>query len=162
MKKIVMLVVAVAFAFALTANAAETVKVTETTKGDTTTVKAVEKAPGQKETLKATETGTTVKGTITDKEKKGEVAKETVKFEKYEAQGDYIYVVKDNKVIRAKHALSDSMKKDMLNLKKGDQITVTSTYPLSTEQVATITGLEKQAATAAPAVKATTEAPKAK
>ena len=54
MKKIVMLVVAVAFAFALTANAAETVKVTETQKGDVTTVKAVEKAPGQKETLKAT------------------------------------------------------------------------------------------------------------
>ena len=171
MKKILGLAVAMVFAFALTANAEEVVKVKEQTKGDTTKVevKAKDKAAGTKEDVKVVETAdkTTVKAKETDKaagtkekltvkeegstvagkdvvkHKHGDVAKETVKFEKYEAKGDYIYVVKDNKLVRMNHKLSDNMKQDMLKLKKGDTVTITSTYQMTPEEVATITGIER-------------------
>lgn len=165
MKKLMTLVVAVAvaLAFSMMAQAEETkVKVEE--KGGTTTVKATEKSPGTKETLKATEQGTTVTGKDVVKSKTGPVAKETVAFEKYEAQGDYIYVVKDTKVIRLKHTLNDSMKKDMMGLKKGDTVTITSTHPLTAGEVAIITALERiqKAAAPAPTAAPATTAPKTK
>lgn len=153
MKKIMAFAVVVAVAFAFTAWAGTTkteekVKVEE--KGGVTTVKATEKSPGTKEKLTVTKEGTTVTGKDVTKTKAGDVAKDTVQFEKYEAAGDYIYVVKDTKVIRLKHALNDSMKKDMLTYKKGDPITVTSTYPLTANEVAVITGIEKAQKAAAP------------
>ena len=143
MKKIMMLAVAVVFAFALTAGAEEVVKVKETTKGDVkkVEVKATDKAAGTKEKLTVKEEGSQVAGKDVVKHKKGDIAKDTVKFEKYEANGDYIYVVKDNKVVRMNHKLSDNVKKDMLKLKKGDAITITSTYQMTPEEVAVITDL---------------------
>lgn len=166
MKKLMAAVVVLAVALAFTAWAGETkteVKVKE--QAGTTTVKATEKAPGTKETLDVQKQGTTVTGKDVVKEKKGPIAKETVAFEKYEAQGDYIYVVKDTKVIRLKHTLNDSMKKDMMGLKKGDTVNITSTYPLTAGEVAVVTGLEKvqkAAAQAQPAAAPATQAPKTK
>lgn len=159
MKKLMAAVVVVAVALAFSAYAGDTkteVKVKEDAKTGTTTVKATEKSAGEKETLKVKEQGTTVSGKDVIKTKAGDVAKDTVSFEKYEANGDYIYVVKDSKVIRLKHTLNESMKKDMLGMKKGDAITVTSTHPLTAGEVAVITGLEKAQKAAAPA---TTAAP---
>jgi len=179
MKKIMVLAVAAVFAFALAANAEEKVEVKEKVKKDGTTkmeVKAVDKeagtkekikvtekkdgevkikatekdkVAGTKETLKVKEDGTTVKGKDVVKHKQGKVVTDTVKFEKYEANGDYIYVVKEDKVVRMKHKLSDNMKKDMLKLKKGDKVTITSTYEMTPDEVAVVTGL-----TAAPAANA--------
>lgn len=152
MKKllVVALAVAVAFAFAVKVYAADTnpaapgaVKVQEKVKVEGNVVKVEEKAkaPGEKEKIKATENLATgeVKGTDVTKMKKGEVWKDTVKFQKFEANGDYIYVMKDNKVIRLKHTLSDNVKKDMLSKKAGDTITITSTYPLTNQDLAVIT-----------------------
>lgn len=139
------LVVAVALAFAVSAWAEEgktTLKVKEETKGGVTEIKIKEKAPGVVEKAKIEEKGTTLNVTDKAKMKAGEIAKDTVKFEKYEANGDWVYVMKDDKLLRVKHSLSDNMKKDMLKLKKGDPITVTSTYPLTAGELATITNFE--------------------
>lgn len=170
MKKIFVLAMAVAFAFALTASAEEVVKVKEEVKKDGTTkieAKATDKAAGTKETVKVEEKGDVVKikaketdkvagttektkikeegtkvsGKDVVKHKHGDVATDTVKFEKYEANGDYIYVVKEDKLVRMNHKLSDNMKKDMMKLKKGDVIQITSTYQMSPEEVAVVTGL---------------------
>lgn len=152
MKKllVVALVVAVAAAFAVKVYAADVnptapgaVKVQEKVKVEGNVVKVEEKAkaPGEKEKIKATENLATgaVQGTDMTKMKHGEVAKDTVKFQKFDANGDYIYVMKDDKVLRIKHKLSDSAKKDMLTKKTGDTITVTSTYPLTNQELAVIT-----------------------
>ena len=88
-----------------------------------------------------TPTETDVKADI--KSKQGDVAKETVTFKKYEQTGDFIYVIKDNKEIRLKHTLSDNAKKDMLQYKEGDPVTITSTYPLSNAQLANVLKIER-------------------
>lgn len=164
MKKLIVLAVAVAVGLAFSVYAGDEVKVKETIKkeaGKEVTTEKI-KTPEGKETIKtvttADETKTTIKAKnkegkekvvvdekkgdvkVTDvtKNKKGEVWKETVKFEKIDEATDYIYVMKDDKVVRLKHKLSDKMEKDMLKKKKGDQITITSTYPLSDEQLAVI------------------------
>lgn len=99
------------------------------------------------EKVKVTETSTPegkeVKATV--KEKAGDVAKETVTFSRYEQNGDWIYVMKDNKEIRLKHTLHENAKKDMLGFKKGDAVTVTSTYPLTKSDLATVLKIEKNA-----------------
>jgi hypothetical protein len=155
MKKMIGAVVAVAVAIAFSAYAAETVtkgKETVQTSTGTEKVKAKEtvtpteeklvvkeKAKGEKEKTTVKESGTTATVKDVEKMKKGEVAKETVTFKKIEAQGDYIYVMKDKKEMRLKHKLSDSSKKNMLGLKEGETIEITSTYPLTQADLAVIT-----------------------
>ena len=139
------LVVAVVLAFAMSAWAEDgktTLKVKEETKGGVTEIKVKEKSPGVVEKAKIEEKGTTLNVTDKTKMKAGNVAKDTVKFEKYEANGDWVYVMKDDKLIRVKHSLSDNVKKDMLKLKKGDTINITSTYPLTAADLAVITNFE--------------------
>lgn len=146
-KVLVGLAVVVAVAFAFSAMAADTQVVKEkekiTTKGDE--VKTVEKIKTSegKEKITTTENVKTGEVAATDvtKVKEGKVWKDTVKFHKYEANGDWIYVMKDDKVIRLKHTLSDSDKKMMLQKKQGETVTITSTYPLS-DNIAVITRLQ--------------------
>ncbi|MFH0799668.1 MAG: hypothetical protein V2A66_05760 [Pseudomonadota bacterium] len=144
MKKLMAVVVMVVVAFAFTVWAGDTTKkeVKVTDKGGTEKVEVKEKAAGTKTKTEMEVKGKTVQGEVETKTAKGAVKEETVKFEKWENQGDYIYVVKDSKVVRLKHTLTENVKKDML-LKKGDTVVVTSTYPLSAGDVAVITGIQK-------------------
>jgi sensor histidine kinase regulating citrate/malate metabolism len=129
MKKLIGIVVAVGVAAAFAAYAGTTTPAKKSTEMKTTVT----------ETKSATETD--VKAVTT--EKQGPVAKETVTFNRYDKSGDWIYVMKDNKEIRLKHTLSDSDKKDMLGFKKGDAVTVTSTYPLTNSELATVLRIQK-------------------
>lgn len=140
MRKIFAVVVAVA-AVAFVAGAVraeETVKAKQTTTGSETKTVIKEKSPGEKTTATVvTKPGETAV-TETTKLKEGKVAKETVTFDKIDKDGNYIYVMKDTKLLRLKHTLSEGAKKNMLAKKKGDTITVTSTYPLTNQDLAII------------------------
>lgn len=155
MKKILGLAVAVAVALAFTAYAEDVVKtktkeVVKTPAGtETITTKTVatptetktvikEKEKGVKDKITVVETAKETDVTAVEKLKKGPLVKETVKFSKIDANGDYIYVIKDTKLLRLKHKLPDSMKQDMLKKKEGEQITITSTYPLTNQELAVI------------------------
>ena len=129
MKKVIGIAVAVGVALAFSVYAGTTAPAEKSTE-----VKA-------KVTETTTPEGKEVKAVV--KEKTGDVAKETVTFDRYEANGDWIYVMKDNKVLRLKHTLNESTKKDMLGFKKGDPVTVTSTYPLTKSDLATVLKIEK-------------------
>lgn len=162
MKKVIGVAVAVLFvaAFAFKGYAedvkkVETVKtpdvkekVTTTVKGGDTTIVDKTKAAGVKE--KETITTSTskpgeVKVTDVKKFKEGSTVEESVKFQKYDAQGDYIYVMKDNKLIRVKHTLNESNKKDMLKWKEGTLVKVTSTYALDKPELAKILDIQPSA-----------------
>lgn len=151
MKKlfVAVLAVAVAVAFSATVFAADAnpaapgaVKVQEKVKVEGGTVKVEEKAkaPGEKEKIKATENLTTgaVQGTDVTKMKHGDVAKVTDTFKFQKLEGDYIYVMKEDKTLRVKHQLSDNAKKNMLTKKTGDTITITSTHPLTHQDLAVV------------------------
>ena len=118
MKKVLGLVVVAAVAVAFAAYA-----------GTTTTTKDVTKAAGteQKSTVTTNPATGEVKGKVETEYNKGPVYTDTVKFDKYEANSDYIYVEKDQKVIRLKHTLTENDKQNMLQKKKGDSVTITST-----------------------------------
>jgi len=179
MKKVLAIAVAVAVAalFAFTVSAEEVKKETVKTtvkSGETKVVDTVKTAgakeketivvkPGEvdikdkvktaagkeKETIVAKPGD--VKITDVEKLKKGPILTDTVKLHKFEANGDYIYVMKEDKVIKLKHKLSDSVKKDMLKYKPGDTITVTSTYPLSNQDLAVIVDVKSVQEKAMPA-----------
>lgn len=144
MKKFLVAIVVVAFSVAAWAGDKEVTKIKEEVKGDVTKTVVKEKTPEMKEKVKIEQEGTTVKATDVIKPKTGDVVKETVKFEKYEAASDYIYVIKDNKMVKVKHKLSDTAKKGVLELKKGDTVTITSTHPLTQADLAVITDLQKK------------------
>ncbi|MFA4874870.1 MAG: hypothetical protein WC956_10890 [bacterium] len=148
MKKILVVAVAMAFAFAVAgkANAEDTkAKVKETTKttatGDTKTVIKEKTATGtEKEVVKTTEGGKEVTGKDVTTFKKGDVYEDTVKFQKFdEKNGDYVFVMKDNKTYRIKHTLTESDKQNMLKKGAGTTVKITSTYPLSRDQLVVIT-----------------------
>ena len=144
MKKLLGLavVVAVAFAFSVyagtTGTTTEEVKVKSTAEGTTTTVKEKSKEVKEKETITTTPAEKKVEVTDVKKFKQGDVWKDTVKFEKYEANSDYIYVAKEDKIYRLKHKLSDTDKQAMMKKKKGDTVEVTSTYPLTNQELSVI------------------------
>lgn len=157
MKKLMMAVAVLVVAFALSANA-QTTKVEEkvtgpaggkaditktTTPTETVTdVKAKSASGDVKVQAEKVQTADTTNITTEIKKKTGDVAKETVIFQKYEANGNWIYVLKDNKEIRVKHTPDESMKKNMLSLKTGTPITITSTYPLSKADLATAVAVD--------------------
>ena len=153
MKKVLGIAAALVLALAFTARAEDT---TKTVKGDvqtdtgkvsvtkTTTpeeTKTVVKAKGEnaKTTITKEKAAGETTVTATKDMKKGPVAEETVTFKKFETNGDYIYVIKDNKELRLKHTLSDSAKKNMLGMKEGTPIVITSTYPLTRADMAVVT-----------------------
>lgn len=138
MKKILGLAVAVAVAFAFSAYAEEKAKVEIKKTGDEVKTVIKEKVPGEKvkETIVQKPGETDI--TKVTKTPSSPLVKETVTFDRMEQNGDYIYVMKDDKVVRLKHTLTADMKKNMLTKKKGEKITVTSTYPLTNKDLAVI------------------------
>ncbi|MBT3182742.1 MAG: hypothetical protein HN337_09590 [Deltaproteobacteria bacterium] len=135
MKKLLIAVLAVAVAttFALTAMAGEAkVKSKETVKKDGTTKEEVvvkEKGVGKaKMTATATPAGDVKVHDVT-KFKHGDLWKDDVKFQKYDKDGNFIYVINDNKTYRVK--MKKNAKSPGLVLKKGQPISITSTYPLA-------------------------------
>lgn len=128
MKKLLVLVVVAAVAVAFAAYA-----------GTTTTAKEVKNpATTEKVDVKTNPATQEVKGKVETEYKKGPVYEDTVTFDKFDKNSDYIYVVKDQKVMRLKHTLTESDKQDMLQKKKGDKVTITSTYPLTKPELAVI------------------------
>ena len=156
MKKMIGMAAALVLALAFSAHAADTttkkvtgevktpsgtqdVSVTKTTTPEETKTVMKATGPNAKETITKEKTAGETTVTATKEMKKGPVAEDTVTFKKFETNGDYIYVMKDNKELRLKHTLSDSTKKNMLGLKEGTPITVTSTYPLTKADMAVVT-----------------------
>ena len=134
MKKVLMMAVAVAVAVAFSAvvKAGDTTKTVEKEKAKVGDVK-VEAKTVTKENAATDTTNKTMK--VEEKGKAGGFVEETVKFKKFDANGDYIYVVKGTEEMKVKHTLSESDKANIMKKKEGDTITITSTYPLTKEQV---------------------------
>ncbi len=144
MKKILVVAIAVVFAAVVAgkANAEETKTKTEVKPTATGTVEKTEVKTTEtkvKDTVKTTAATGDVKSKEVVENKEGKVWKDTVTLHKFDKGSDYIYVMKDNKVLRLKHTLSDSDKKIMLEKKPGDTVTITSTYPLTQQELAVIT-----------------------
>lgn len=164
MKKVLMMAVAVAVAVAFSAavKAGDTTKTVEKEKatvGDvkveaktvtkentaTGTTKTVEKEKVKAGDVKVEAKSTTVENKAADttkekikveeKVKGGAFVEEKVTFKKFDANGDYIYVVKGKEEMKVKHTLSEGDKANIMKKKDGDTITITSTYPLTKEQV---------------------------
>ncbi len=137
MKKIMMavLVMAVALVFGFSANAGDAkVKVKEEVKGNTEIIKAEAKDATGKEVLKATRTGDDVNVIDATKFKSGALWKDTVTFHEYKSGADYVYVMRDDKVYKVK--LHKDAKQYVMEHKKGDPITIYSTYPLMGPEIA--------------------------
>jgi len=150
MKKLMAVVIAVAVAFAFNAWATgttkEEVKVDKTATG--TKVEVKEKSAEGKVDAKVQKSGDTVTGSVTEKPKDKSTTIETkVTFKKFDANGDYVYVIHEGKELRLKHTLKDDAKKNMIG-KEGKDFTITSTYPLTAKEVATITVTDSKAAEA--------------
>jgi len=147
MKKFTVLAVVLGLALVFSVNAAEKTTVKKEVKGTETKTEVKEKSGGTKVKVEETKTPTTTDVTADVTKKKGDVAKEEVTFKKYDSKGDFIYVIKDKKEYRLPHNLSDDMKKNMLSWKEGKPVTITSTRPLSNDELVTAvtekTGIDK-------------------
>lgn len=120
MKKMLVAVLAVAVAalFALTATAAE---------------KTTVKTKTEKEVVKVEATPTGVNITDVTKHKHGDLWRDKVTFKEYKAGEDYVYVIKEDKTYRVK--FRDTAKENLMKCKKGDQVTIVSTYPLAGQEL---------------------------
>ncbi len=126
MKKVLLAVLAVvvAMAFTLSAQAGT----------NTEKVKAEVKTAAGKEIVKATETKGEVQVTDVTSFKHGNLWKDKVYFHEYKKGADYVYVMREDKVYKVK--LHKDAKQYVVELKKGDPITITSTYPLAGPDIA--------------------------
>ncbi len=86
----------------------------------------------EKVTTKTTATGDVQIHDVT-KFKHGDLWKDDVKFHKWDANGNYMYVINDNKTYRVKY--KKTAKSPGLVLKKGQPIHITSTYPLAAPEL---------------------------
>lgn len=126
MKKVLLAVLAVAVAMMFTVSAQAG---TSTEK-----VKAEVKTAAAKEVVKATETKGDVQVTDVTTFKHGNLWKDNVFFNEYKKGADYVYVMREDKIYKVK--LHKDAKQYVMELKKGDPITITSTYPLAGPDVA--------------------------
>lgn len=122
MKKVLLgsLALAVAVMFALSVSAGTKVKETKKT-GEAKEVETIEASSGG------------VNITDVTKHRHGDLWKDTVTFKSYKEGDDYVYVTKEDKTYRVK--FRDSAKENMMKCKKGDTVTITSTYPLAGSEI---------------------------
>jgi hypothetical protein len=108
---------------------------------NTDKVKAEVKTPQGKEVIKATDTNGNITVTDVTSFKHGNLWKDQVYFNEYKSGSDYVYVMREDKVYKVK--LHNDAKQYVMELKKGDPITITSTYPLAGPEIAKFVTINK-------------------